>query len=216
MGFSDFFRKVNPFLAEFKLLSSPLKENLQEDYSTYLKIKELLKTYKIRKQKITVYYPGCGSDLVNVLIMIDMLEEAKQIDIIFVDPKGAFPVMIAEMKKTTYKPKIKQSKNKATIHFKNKKINMIYYSENAFDFIPKEIENGIDLYFERAFNLFREEKEKQMNKIFPLINERGFIISDYGFELGKYKRQFVQIKNIPKNFGFYQNFHIFQKTSKHI
>jgi hypothetical protein len=188
------------------------KELGRDELDTFLKIKNIFKGKKLKKDEITLFYPGCGDDLVNPLLISDALLNYKTINMILVDVE--LFNMITYFRKNNIKFKSKRSKNKVTVNIKKKtkSINLIHYARNALDKWPAELQQGFDVYFERAFEICRRDDPFFVKRILNNLNKDGLIISDCGFyDLAVLKNNdFKQIK-VPSNFGFYDNLKIFRK-----
>ena len=190
--------------------------SFKDEYETYLKLKEEFKDKKLKKDKIVFFNPGAGGDIINPLLFIDALLECKELELIFMDPRFYYQFVLEELKEVieNFKYSIKLDNNTAIIKFKlnSTKVNLIYSGKDAFEKIPDEIRNGFDVYYERAFDLFRDTENLYMSIVFEKMNQGGIAITDYGFNKPITEKNNLQkIENIPKNFGIYKNLTIYKK-----
>lgn len=213
-------KKINQlkrlFKKDFSIDYKRLKKDLEEDFDTYKKIKNIIKPYRINKKEIIIYYPASSFDFSSIVMLIDcLIKDFQKITIITIEIKDIhmFLKKLAEKYFKTKAKKTIQKNNRSytLLEFKNKDIEIISYINDAIkDKNPKELKNKIDIYFERAFNLFKEDNLSYTKNIASLIKENGFIISDYGFK-GIKLHNFKKIKNIPKDFGLYRQLQIYKK-----
>jgi len=209
----------NLFLKDFELNHATLKKTFGDEYNTYTKLKSWFKDKQIKKKKITLYSPGCGRDMATTLMVCDTLlsKETKELNLIFLDMRDLYDGLLYELEKYTKGVKIthKKSKDKyqSIAYFKDKTLRITYYVHDASSFFPPELKNNIDIYYERAFELFRSHDTVMAYKIMKNTKKLGLIITDYGFDFGSQKDSFKKLKKIPKKFGLYNNFQIWQKTN---
>ena len=107
--------------------------------------------------------------------------------------------------------------NSAVIKFRlnNTKVTMHYLGKDAFNGIPAEIRKGFDVYYERAFELFRADEGLYMQLVFEKLRHDGLVITDRGFNKPVLdKNNLEKIQNIPKEFGIYKNLTIYRKFAK--
>ena len=208
----------NLFLKDFELNNVALIKTFEDEYKTYTKLKSWFKGKQINKKKVTIYSPGCGRDMATTLMICDVLlsKENKEIEFIFLDMRDLYDGLLYELEKYTKGVKIIHKKTKdnyqSIAYFKDKTLKIIYYVQNASSFFPPELKNNIDIYYERAFELFRSHDVVMAYKIMKNTKKLGMIITDYGFNFGSQKEDFKKLKKIPKKFGLYNNFQIWQKT----
>lgn len=205
-----FFKK--PRLNYEKLKSGSFKD----EYDTYLKIKDFFKQNKLKKDKITFVNLGAGGDIINPLLFTDALIKAKEITFLFYDPRFYYHFMIEALKDIVdnFKYKLKFDKNTALIRFKlnNTKFNLIYSSQDAFAKMPSEFKKGFDVYYERAFRLFRDDQDLFMFLLFEKLNKGGIAITDWGFNKPVLeKNRLEKIQNLPEDFGIYKKLKIYKK-----
>lgn len=205
------------FFKKAKLNREKLKlGSFKEEFYTYLKIKEFFNGNKIKKDKIIFFNPGAGGDIVNPMLFIDAVTECKELEMIFFDPRFYYQFVIEGLKEIidNFKYKMKVDGKLAKITFKLNKTKVIlnYIGKDAFERIPSEIKQGFDIYYERAFRLFRDDQNLYMALIFEKMYSGGLVITDWGFnkpviEKGNLKK----IEKVPKDFGIYKNLTIYKK-----
>jgi hypothetical protein len=206
------------FLNEFKVKDNLLRNNFDEEYNTYRKLKTWFNGKRMDKQHITIYSPGAGSDFGTTLMIYDAIvsPKNKEATFIFIDIRDFFDGMPEQLKKYTSKPLIKkessQDSYKFTAYYNDKVFNIIYYVRDAAIF-PEECKEGIDIYYERAFELFRSKDPMIDYNIYKNINKLGLAITDHSFDFRSQKKYFKRLKKIPKRFGLYNNFQIWQKKA---
>ena len=71
---------------------------------------------------------------------------------------------------------------------------------------------GNHIYYERGFELFRSAYARKMHHTLKSIKSLGLAITDHSFDFANLKPKFKRLKKIPKDFGFYHNFQIWQRT----
>ncbi|MFT4297921.1 MAG: hypothetical protein ACMXX5_01895 [Candidatus Woesearchaeota archaeon] len=210
---------IKLFLQDFKINKVELNKTFKEEYKSYLKIKRWFSGKKISKDNLIIYSPGCGRDFATMLMIYDAIASEKntRATFVFQDIRDFYDGIIYELEKYTLGKKLKiiqhkaKDKYSATAYFKNKTFNIIYYVKDASNFFPPELNNNIDIYYERAFEMFRSKDAMMLYKILKNVKPLGLLISDYGFEFGSQKQNFKKLSRLPKNFGLYGNFQIWQK-----
>lgn len=190
---------------KFKLNTQQIIDDLEDEANSYQILKNNFN--KINKKEITIFYPGDGGDMLNILAIYDaLIKNNKKLNIIMVDIRDLFSPAIQELKTYT-NLKVKRKNNKAIARCLNKKITITYYQEDANTFFPTELKKGYDIYYERAFEIHRQDSNI-LEIASEYLNNNGLMITDKGFNLKNLK----QIPNIPTEFGFYKNFQIQQKV----
>lgn len=205
------------FTRKFQINHAALSKEFDEEYDTSKKIKEWFRAKQLEKKSITIYSPGCGKDAGSLLLIYDAIVSEKNINatFVFMDMRDFFDELIFEFKKFTKKPLIvfKNSKKRheARIHYKDKYFTILYYVQDLSGKLPKELKNNIDIYYERAFEMFRSSDSIFASDIYKNTTSHGLLISDYGFNFGSYKKNFKKLKGIPQKFGLYKKFQIWQR-----
>jgi hypothetical protein len=216
------FRNLSPanlFLKKFSLNKTLIREDLGDDYAAYMELKSLFKGKRIDKKRIRVYHPGGGSDMLSLLVIYDALVSSKNkiADFVFVDMRDFFGGVLFQIKKYLPGARIRQINRKschyAQVSFKDKVFNIAYYVADISNFFPPELYKDIDIYYERAFEMFRSSDFIAMYNIYSNIRKKGIMITDHSFDFGSFSSKFKECKGIPKGFGLYQNFQIWQRTT---
>ncbi|MCB9358314.1 hypothetical protein H6503_00125 [Candidatus Woesearchaeota archaeon] len=212
------FKPWNMFLKEYNLKHDQLKEDLGDEYGTYLRLKDWFKGKQLSKKKLTVYYPGSGSDFSSLLLILDAVSDhrkLKDIEITFLDIRDFYDGILNQLHR--YAPgvwivnNVSKDKFSSIAYYKNLTIKISYYIKDAESFFPPELKDNTDIYYERAFELFRSKNSMMNYKFLKNIKPLGFAMTDHSFDFGSQKRLFKQLKGIPKGFGLYNNFQIWQK-----
>lgn len=176
---------------------------LANDYQQ-LNYLDKIKPLKI-KNKLTLFYPGSGADILFPLIYLEKLfPKIKKAKFLFLDLDDSSGLI----KTTLDDLGISFSGNKSKIKFywKGKKIKLNFVSGDIFELI-KDIP-CFDVYFERAFRIMKEKDSNYEHQVFSKLNQGGVLISDSGFrkvplkrievplELSSYGEMVIGIKNI--------------------
>jgi hypothetical protein len=215
------FKKLNLhrlFCTNFSLNQAILKKHLAEEYGAYLKLKEWFNGRQISKKKVTFYYPGSGSDILSALAICDAVISplCKEIELVFQDTRDMFDGTVYQISKYTTKPVVVVHDTKdicsASFYFKDKTIKLLYHVSDFNYNFPSELKSGIDIYYERAFEMFRSYEQITMYKIYSKIKPLGLLMTDHSFRLGKDSKNFKKLKGIPSYFGLYKKFQIWQKV----
>ena len=218
-------KKLNPnnlFLRDFELNRSLIKKDLDSDYETYLKLKKWFDGKQVEKKRLYFYHPGGGSDMLSLLTIYDAVvsKKNKVAYFVFVDIRDFYDGALYQLKKYVKKANIKEIPSKiknryhAKISFKDRIFHIIYYVSDISNFSPPELKKNTDIYYERAFEMFRCNDSILMYKIYSNMNKHGLMITDHSFNFASSKKKFKKLKSIPKKFGLYQNFQIWQRTTK--
>ena len=191
---------------KFTLNSNFLSDNIYEDVLlAFNKLKQ--SNIKINKDKITLFYPGCSCDIIRPLLLLDSLCNFKKADVILSD-QFLSPETIAEtMSSLTGIKRFRKTKEKHIFRFKNKTIKIIY--KECDSLLEKNLPD-FDIYFERAFQLFRKDNDEFIQNIIKRLNKDGLFISDFI----DFKNKDLEELKIPKelnSIGFYKKFGILRK-----
>jgi hypothetical protein len=213
------FHPRNILLKNFEINHKALSTNFKNDYEGYLKIKKWFLGKQIDQNKITIYSPGCGRDFASLLLIYDALISSsnKEATFVFIDIRDFYDGILYELQKYTLGKgpwivqKVSKNKYKAVAYFKDRVFNIIYYVNDAMSFTPSEIKDGLDIYYERAFEMFRSKEGMMMYQVYKHLKPLGLLISDYGFDFKSQKNNFKKLPKITKQFGLYNNFQIWQK-----
>jgi hypothetical protein len=221
--FCKFFMKIyiKLFAYNFKLNFENIAKSFIEEKQTYEFLKNKFKTEKTsfvnNRKEIIIYNPGGGSDITTLLLLLDTFtNKYTNLKIIIQEIRDYSDGIIEELKKFTVKPVICKNKNKNKIFisafYKNKTIEIVYYLEPIENLFPIELKKGYDIYYERAFELFRSNNNEFFYNCKKHLILNGLMISDYGFNFDKNNiKCFKKITRIPKEYGLYNNLEFWQK-----
>ncbi len=147
----------------------------KEDYSN-LKLLDNLPKFR-RDGGLSLFYPGCGSDILFPLIYIDKLfPNIKEVKLIFLD-------------RLNYLQTIKTILDDIGISFSEEGILKFYWKSKLISlyFVNGEVNsfleeiNGYDVYFEKAFRIMKSRYEGYEGLVYDKLNCGGVLISDSGF-----------------------------------
>ncbi len=194
------------FKPKFTLNNDFLKDNLYEDS---LLAFNLLKKSKIKlnKKQLTLFYPGSANDIIRPILLLDAISDFQTANIILADQKLSQKFAVETMQNLTNIKKFKKTNNKIKFKFKNKEIKLIF---NECDIINEEIPE-FDIYFERAFQLFRKDTKDFIPNIIKKAKKGSLILTDYL----DFKHKSLKKINFPKeinSIGFYKQFGGFKKV----
>lgn len=181
-----------------KINENKLKEHfLADDYEKL----ELIPKLEQTKEKLTLFYPGCGSDILNPLIYLKkMFPQTKEAKLIFVDQinfSGIIKTILDEVGIS-----FSEKENKIEFYWKDISIELDFIENNVFESTLPEF----DIYFEKAFRVMKDKNPDYETNIFNKLKTNGIIISDSGFqelpikkinvsqELSSYKEMIIWIK----------------------
>ncbi|MFC1686812.1 hypothetical protein ACFL0E_00450 [Nanoarchaeota archaeon] len=169
-----------------KIDENKLKEHFLADDYEKLKLLEKIQKINQPKEKPTIFYPGCGSDILTPLIYLEKLfPQTKEANLIFIDEvdfKGIIKTILDEIG-VTFSEGIKKNKNKIKFYWKNTLINLEFIEENIFNLNLPEF----DIYFEKAFRIMKDRNSDYEKNIINKLNKNGILISDSGFQNTKLK-----------------------------
>lgn len=168
------------------------------------------------KEKVTLFYPGSGTDILTPLIYMEKLfPEINKFQFILIDTSNHLAQIKTilddvgisfEEKNKTDNQNFKKNKQ-ISFYWKNQLIKLNHLVDNAFQKI-EDIE-PFDIYFEKSFRIMKDDCLDFEDLVVSKLKKDGFIISDSGF-LGKNLIYF----NIPKEFSSYHEMVLAQKSSK--
>ena len=190
----------------------------KQDYKDYKLVKPSLEHLKLDKEKLRVFYPGCGSDLTNLLLVLELLsKKSKSINLILNDillnPQSLTKAFQKITGVNTYK-KEKQTDNynKNIFSFKNKIVELDLFENDIFKSIPTKLEKGFDIYFERGFRIMRNTRPVFLAIVLQHLNKKGLVITDALFEENYAKLLGLErVKGLPTKFGLYKEFAVYKK-----
>ena len=185
-------------------------------------------TFK-KQDSVTLYYPGCGQDLVwPVLILNTIAPGALVWTIIGQDTAPSMGALISTMQTLTgntfYSRISRQNKRAAKgfekrlkgarFRFHGKIVDILFSQGDALEQIPSQLENeGYDIYFERGFEFCRSQNPSFIETAIAPLRTNGLAITDKAFA-----RIPSGIKQIPlprgrrhSDWGFYKSPAIYKK-----
>jgi hypothetical protein len=161
---------------------SKLKEYfLSDDYEKL----SLLDNIKLDwdKEELSLFYPGCGSDILFPLLYLDKLfPGVRKIQLHFVDVSNFLGIIktILDDVGVSFSESFVDGRDTINFYWKGKLINLTFVQDNVFDYIDK-IE-PFDLYFERAFRIMKDDDPMFEQKVVTKLSSGGIVISDSGFQ----------------------------------
>ena len=183
---------VNNKINEDKLKSYIFKE----DYNNL----NLLNNIKIPlgKEEISLLYPGCGVDVLFPLIYLEKLfPQIKTANLTFVDSENVFGLIKTVLDDIGISFAENKSNNIVSFHWKNTLINLNFVLNKIESHLPNQ--EPIDIYFEKAFRIMRDNIPNYENNILNKIKPNGILISDSGFT-----EQNLKTIEVPKILSSYQ------------
>jgi hypothetical protein len=216
---TDLFLKLKHILdsPELKIEDKALADFLHPEE---LEAKEHIVEGLIDKEELTLFYPGCGVDIVQPLIYASkIVPSAKKLGFILADLNVSADDVISLMVQLTgnrnYRKKmIDKNTERVIFRFKDKKISFTCKTGDVLTDMPSEIVNGYDVYFERAFEICREDKPSFLKRAIHHLNQDGIIITDAGLDKGLTDNlKKLPVSSKAKALGFYKNLEMYRKTS---
>ncbi len=168
---------------------------------------EPLSPLPLAKEEPVLFYPGCGADVLSPLIYLEKLfPKLEKATFLFYDLSLGLNLIKTVLFDVgvSFEEKNTPGNNAGEIRFywKNALITLRFVAGNVFLLeMP-----SFDIYFERGFGIFKQEKEGYEQRVFDRLNSGGLIISDEGFqvfplrlvaappELSAYKEMIIGIK----------------------
>jgi hypothetical protein len=170
-------RVVTKGLDKEALPKEELIKNLffEEDYKN-LDLLENIEKINFYTKRPTLFYPGCGADILNPLIYLEKLfPEINGAEFVFVDVVsnlGLIKTILDEIGVS-----FREEGETISFYWKNKLINLEFIEGNVFQLeLP-----DFDIYFEKAFRIMKENSLYYEEKIFEKLSKNGLVISDSGF-----------------------------------
>ena len=169
------------------------------------------------KRQLTFFYPGCGLDVVQPLLYALKICSAERINFVFADKDlkadelASLMLQLTDNHNYTTK-KVDRYTEVAEFFFQDRYISFICKSGDVLTRIPKELKAGYDVYFERAFEIFREENPSFLPDILDHLNKDGIVISDAGLpkEIAKDLEK-IKVSPKAKPLGFYKRLSMYRK-----
>ena len=202
----------------------PKEKKLKEFFFSedYKKLKEL-KSQELKTQNLllsslqtpVLFYPGCGADILFPLLFMEkFFPKLERGTFIFADKEFTLGLIktvldevgisFAENNKNENEQNFQwmnNSQNKPAILFywKELLIELHFFQEDIFSLLPEL--PAFDVYFEKAFRIFKDENGLYEKNIFEKLKKNGILISDSGFQW--LSSQNLQRIAVPKELSSY-------------
>ncbi len=145
--------------------------------------------------QLRVLYPGCGSDILTPLLYLESLfpntQKAHCIFVDVYDNSGLIKTILDEVGIP-----FSAHKDKIQFYWRNVEVELEFRTGNIFELISSL--EAVDVYFERAFRIMKDDHKDYEQKILDKLNVGGILISDSGFKDVKLKRI-----EVPKELSAY-------------
>ncbi len=143
---------------------------------------EQLKNVEARKVSLpaeaTLFYPGCGADMLFPLFCTEKLcLLPKKMQLLFIDKEKSLGLLKTVLDDVGISFAL--TAQGIAFYWKNTLVELIFVQGNVFEKMS-EIP-AFDVYFERAFRIFKEQEPYYEKKVFEKLNLGGVLISDSGF-----------------------------------
>ncbi|MBU0470696.1 MAG: hypothetical protein KKA62_04185 [Nanoarchaeota archaeon] len=174
-----------------------------EEYSLLLQLKDSC-NLTLTKKKPTLFYPGCGSDILTPLIYLESLfPQTTEADLIFNDENNTFGLIKTILDEVGVS--FQEQDNHLCFYWKNILIHLEFIQGDAFSLI-REIP-PFEIYFEKAFRIMKSYHQDFEDLVYEKLAEKGILISDSGFQdkdlkkvpvpeaLSSYQEMIIGIKN---------------------
>lgn len=171
-----------------------LKEFVFDEELEQLKLLKKISKPILPAKIPTLFYPGCGADILFPLLYTQELFAVKEINFIFLDEHEILGT-------------IKTTLDDLGICFAEKEEILSFYWESLLvhlTFIQSKVEELLDrlppydIYFERAFRIMKDGIPDYEQKIVSGLAAEGILISDSGFE-----QQKLEYLDAPKELSRY-------------
>ncbi len=167
----------------------------KEDYENLSLLNNI--NIPLNQEEISLLYPGCGADIIFPLIYLEKLfPQIKTANLTFVDSENAFGMIKTILDNIGISFEEKENKY-LEFYWKSKLICLNFILNKIELHIPKQ--QPVDIYFEKAFRIMRDNIPNYENNIFKIIKQNGILISDSGFQ-----QQNLKIIEVPKILSSYQ------------
>ena len=179
-----------------KINEEKLKSYIFNDDYDNLKLLNNIKI-PLEKTEISLLYPGCGADVLFPLLYLEKLfPNVKTANLTFVDEEynlGLIKTVLDDIGISF----AENNKNNLTFYWKNTLINFNFIKSKIEHHLPNQ--KPIDIYFEKAFRIMRDNIPNYENYIIEKIKPNGILISDSGFQ-----QQNLKIIEVPKILSSYK------------
>ena len=152
----------------------------------------------LNKEEISLLYPGCGVDILFPLIYLEKLfPQIKTANLIFVDSENVFGTIKTILDEIGIFFAENEQNNSIKFYWKNTFINLNFVKNKIEDHLRNQ--EPVDIYFEKAFRIMRDNIPNYENYIIEKIKPNGILISDSGFQ----QQNLKQIE-VPKELSSYK------------
>ncbi|MBW3018702.1 hypothetical protein KY329_00770 [Candidatus Woesearchaeota archaeon] len=169
---------------------------------------EALKDTKIKKEEIVLFYPGSANDTIMPTLMLVALADFKKAKIVLADPETELDFAAGLFQQLTDCRKFRKKNNSCTFYFNDKTFEIGCHKYDVLQSLPIE---KIDIYFERAFQVFRQGSPEFFPMIKSKLADDALVITDFGDILDM---EIIKTPEEAKALGFYKNFSVFTKSRR--
>lgn len=178
------------------LIKSKINEEKFKEYvfSDDFENLQKLNTINPKLEKATLFYPGCGVDILLPLLYLEKLfSNLKEIKLLFND----IDQNMNTIKTILDDLNISFAKNASSIKFywKEVLVELEFIHEDVFNLNLPEF----NIYFERAFRIMKTHATDYEKKVFDRLPKGGYLISDSGFRDFPLKK--IEVPNELSNYG---------------
>jgi len=186
------------------------------------KLPDALKPFQMSQKEVTMYYPGCGQDMIwPIIAMQGVAPDALKWTIIGQDITDTIGALISTTQAITGQTAFSMIKKGGTgdivgarFRFKGKTIDIFSSNSDALSCLPGIVANGYDIYFERGFELMRSQRPGFLDEALGHLRSGGLAITDAGFP--ETTRHVSKSKTEMQGWGFYKNPAVYVKTPNQI
>ena len=141
---------------------------------------ELLKAVTpFPNDRIQILYPGCGSDILTILLYLESLfPQAQEAHCLFIDVYnnvGLIKTILDEIGIP-----FSAHKNNLEFYWGNLRVELEFKTGNIFKLLPSL--DAVDVYFERAFRIMKDDHKDYEQMVMKKLISGGVLISDSGFQ----------------------------------
>ncbi len=182
----------------------------KNEYKDVLLAFDKLKQSRIRvdKDEVTLFYPRCSNDIIKPLLLLDALTDFKKARIILADQILISESIAEAFLASTNSRKFRQFKDFQRFSFRDKTIDIFYLEGDIL--LNKDLPE-FDIYFERAFQLFRKDSVDFIPNIIKKANKGALLITDF-LDFNHKSLKKVKFPEELKSIGFYKFFGIVRKV----
>ena len=152
--------------------------------------------FTTKVQNPLLFYPGCGPDILSPLMLLQRFSPIpKEVTLYFIDITNYKKVIQTVLSDCNIS--FEKHHDHLSFFFYETLCHLYYYTGN----ISKEFNNipPIDIYFEKAFRIMRDEIFEYEKSIYEKIKNNGVLISDTGFRNFNLKK--IQVPNNLSSYG---------------